>query len=319
MERQGIIQSWSDRQILPGTESQGQIDHHLETAQIILLLISADFLASNYCYNVEMKRAMKRHDAGDACVIPVLLRSVDNLEGIPLGDLKTLPTGDKPVTQWSDPDEAFANIAKGIRAVVESWRSREAGIQAEKFIPDFCNIHESNQEQSQQRQRPDLEKRLIEKVSQGLCSFWGNQKDKWIPLKAKEMPDQVSHKINFREPTQTSFCIEELESVIFSLSNLRVLMLGEPGSGKSTALIKLSESLLERSKKEINSPIPVIFDLSNYRDKKQLMEDWLTIELSSQYQLGRNESRRLIKEKRIALMLDGLDEFACKSSRPANN
>lgn len=272
MERQGIIQSWSDRQILPGTESQGQIDHHLETAQIILLLISANFLNSDYCYNVEMKRAMTRHGAGDACVIPILLRSV-NLVGVPFEKLQSLPSNRTFVDNWSNEDKAFENIASGIRKVVESRCFSRA---------------------------PELEQRLIEKVSQDLCSFWGNQKDKWIPLKAKEMPEQVhlDSKRIFREATQNSFCIDDLESVIFSLSNLKFLVLGEPGSGKSTSLIKLSELLLERSKKDLNSLIPVIFDLSNYRDNKQPMEEWLTSELSSQYQLGRSESRRLIKEKK---------------------
>src|SRR5215472_6110261 len=74
LQRQGFITSWNDRQILPGTEWAYAISEHLNTAQIILLLISSDFLASDYCYSIEMERALERHEAGEAYVVPVILR-----------------------------------------------------------------------------------------------------------------------------------------------------------------------------------------------------------------------------------------------------
>ena len=77
LKRQGVITGWHDRKIGAGTEWKDQIDEHLESAQVILLLVSADFLASDYCYDRELKRAMERHEAGEAREIPVILRSVD--------------------------------------------------------------------------------------------------------------------------------------------------------------------------------------------------------------------------------------------------
>src|SRR5256885_13228643 len=74
---QGIITEWYDRDIHAGTEWEHEIDTHLDTAQIILLLISPDFLASHYCYSIEMTRALERHIAGGARVIPIILRPVD--------------------------------------------------------------------------------------------------------------------------------------------------------------------------------------------------------------------------------------------------
>src|SRR5947207_5640960 len=74
---QGLIIGWHDRRIAPGQEWSGEIDAHLDRAQIILLLISPDFMASNYCYGIEMKRAMERHEKGEAKVIPIILRPVD--------------------------------------------------------------------------------------------------------------------------------------------------------------------------------------------------------------------------------------------------
>src|SRR2546425_6936853 len=73
LQRQGLIDIWYDRDITAGTEREREIDSHLNTAQIILLLISPDFMASDYYYSVEMKRALGRHESGEARVIPVIL------------------------------------------------------------------------------------------------------------------------------------------------------------------------------------------------------------------------------------------------------
>ena len=77
LERQGLITSWHDREVRAGDDWAKEIDVHLENAQIILLLISVDFLASEYCYGVEMRRALERHYTGEARVIPIILRPVD--------------------------------------------------------------------------------------------------------------------------------------------------------------------------------------------------------------------------------------------------
>ena len=118
LERQKVITAWYDREITAGTEWSGQIDEHLERAKIILLLVSADFLASDYCYDVELKRAMERHEAEEARVIPIILREV-NWKRASFGKLQALPRNAEPVTNWSNPDPAFADIARGIRRAVE--------------------------------------------------------------------------------------------------------------------------------------------------------------------------------------------------------
>lgn len=122
LKRQGLITSWHDREIRAGDDWAIEIDTHLESAQIILLLISADFLASDYCYGVEMKRALERHFAGEARVIPIILRPVDWQHDLLLSSLQALPTDGKPVTIWSSSppyDAAFEDIAQGIRKVLE--------------------------------------------------------------------------------------------------------------------------------------------------------------------------------------------------------
>jgi hypothetical protein len=127
LKRQGILAEWHDRKIAAGSEWAGQIDEHLNTARVILLLISPDFLASDYCYDLEMTRALERHDAGEARVIPIILRPVD-WQGAPFARLQALPKDARPVTQWPSQDAAFTNVAAGIRAVVETLRkTRSAG------------------------------------------------------------------------------------------------------------------------------------------------------------------------------------------------
>jgi hypothetical protein len=89
------------------------------SARIILLLISADFIASDYCWDVEMKRAMERHECGAARVIPIILRPIDDWRNAPFSKLQALPKDARPVTTWPNQDEAFVDIARGIRAVAK--------------------------------------------------------------------------------------------------------------------------------------------------------------------------------------------------------
>ena len=114
LKRQGLIETWHDRRIDPGQEFGGEIDIHVENDDIILLLISSDFLASEYCYEKEMLRAVERHDRKEAIVIPVILR--DCLwHDTPFGKILGVPTDGKPVTQWPDRDQAFREVAQAVQ------------------------------------------------------------------------------------------------------------------------------------------------------------------------------------------------------------
>ena len=117
--RQGVITTWHDRRIAPGEDLHGQIDDHLNTADIVLLLVSADFLASDYCYDVEMNRAMERHERGGARIIPVILRPCD-WHGAPFGRLMAVPPDGKPVVKHATLDDGFLEVAKAIRAVMDT-------------------------------------------------------------------------------------------------------------------------------------------------------------------------------------------------------
>ena len=118
LKRQGIISSWSDSNIAPGTEWQPQIMTHLNTARIILLLISADFMDSDFCYSIEMTRAIERHRANEARVLPIILRPCD-WKGTPFAALQVLPTAGKAVTRWPTHDDAFEDVIQGIRKAID--------------------------------------------------------------------------------------------------------------------------------------------------------------------------------------------------------
>lgn len=124
--QQGQITAWHQQMIVPGSNRGQEIDTHLNTAQIILLLVSSDFLASDYCYRTEMHYALERHKAQSACVIPILLRPVD-WQATPFAGLEPLPSNHKPITSWSNQDEALLNVALGIRRAVEHFKALPAG------------------------------------------------------------------------------------------------------------------------------------------------------------------------------------------------
>lgn len=128
LRRQGVIDVWHDRRIAAGDEFDHAISTELEKADVILLLVSPDFLASDYCYDVEVKRAMERHDAKLIRVIPVILRPCD-WHGAPFGKLLAAPKDGKPVTRWPDLDEAFLDVTQAIKEAVGSRGEKEkAGI-----------------------------------------------------------------------------------------------------------------------------------------------------------------------------------------------
>src|SRR5215208_5915228 len=118
LEREGLIIWWHDRQIVPGWEWEEAIDKNLRTADIILLLVSRAFMASDYVYEQEIGKAVERHERGEARVIPVIVRPAD-WQWASFGKLQALPKDAKPITTWPDQDEAWLDVVRGIRKAVE--------------------------------------------------------------------------------------------------------------------------------------------------------------------------------------------------------
>jgi len=145
LKHQGIINQWHDRRIIPGEEWEDKIDEHLNSAQIILLLISSDFVASEYCYNIELKKAMERHSDGEARVIPIILRPAW-WNNTPFSRLQALPKGGKAVTLWDNMDYAFLDITNGIWSVAKELMKLETTESTIKYKKSQSAKRESKNE-----------------------------------------------------------------------------------------------------------------------------------------------------------------------------
>lgn len=121
----GLLELWHDRRIEPGEEWQGEIDAAMEEADIVIFLVSADFLASDYCGDVEMARAIRRHEDGSCTIVPVIVRD-SNWRSSRLSSYQALPADGKPITRWSNRDTAWRAVADGIEQIINSrndpWR-----------------------------------------------------------------------------------------------------------------------------------------------------------------------------------------------------
>lgn len=124
LKRMGKIITWHDRRIVPGQEFERQIDHYFSQADIILLLISSDFIASDYCYQIEMTNALERHKRGEAVVIPVILRECA-WHQLPFGSIMAATIDGKPITKFASHDEGYVQVFDAVSRAI-------AGMEAQK-------------------------------------------------------------------------------------------------------------------------------------------------------------------------------------------
>ena len=118
LERIGLIETWSDRELAPGQKWEAEIGAHLQSADVVVLLVSANFLASDYSYDKEMTPALERLTSDAAVVIPIIL-SPSDWKPAPFANLQALPENAKPITTWANQDEAWTDVASGIRRVIQ--------------------------------------------------------------------------------------------------------------------------------------------------------------------------------------------------------
>ncbi|BAS57009.1 transmembrane receptor activity [Leptolyngbya boryana IAM M-101] len=130
--------------ITPGSEWSREIDASLSSADIILLMVSSDFLASDYCWGIEIEKALQRHESGEACVIPVILRHA-NWQGAPFAQLQALPKNARPITSWSNQDDAFFDVIQGIRITIKTLlqarKSQSMSDSQRMFARDSADTH----------------------------------------------------------------------------------------------------------------------------------------------------------------------------------
>ncbi|MBK6283274.1 MAG: toll/interleukin-1 receptor domain-containing protein [Draconibacterium sp.] len=123
LKRSGKVETWNDRELIAGQEWDAAIMLELNKANVILLLISVDFNASDFIWDKELASAMKRHEEGSAYVVPVVLRKCE-WRSLPYAKLQALPRNATPVTEYTNRDEAFTEIAIGIEKLVDFIRAK---------------------------------------------------------------------------------------------------------------------------------------------------------------------------------------------------
>jgi hypothetical protein len=277
LQRQGVIVGWHDRRITAGTKWSGEIDAHLQRAQIILLLVSADFLASDYCYEVELQRAMTRHEADEARVIPIILRAVD-WSSAPFGLLQALPQDGRPITSWSNRDEAFHDVARGIRAVAEEI-THHSNLEGTS-VASKGTLYDASTERSLGSYRHALLQHAINR------KWW----DQAIPIHAC-----------CGEAQETSNARDILGHWLESRQQ-HCIILGAPGAGKTGLMWWMASRLAE-----LENAITLVVSVARLRrfDKPTLAGLAELAEPPLGLPFGPNE----IRGKQLFLLLDGLDEL----------
>ncbi|MBA2288268.1 MAG: TIR domain-containing protein [Ktedonobacteraceae bacterium] len=306
LRRQGLISTWHHYQVVAGTDRLQSIESHLNTASIILLLISPDFMASDYCYSIEMQLALERHVVGSARIIPVLLRPVDWHEA-PFAHIQCLPRDERPVAIWPDRDEAFVDIARGIREAIKD-------VHGSTEIPHLISQQERSigrlsKQESLSRQR--FIKHVGDIWITGMLER-SLQNAALIELGLHIQPDAVANpwRLVMQETQQMSYALPAGTSItqVYDDTGGNLLILGEPGAGKTTLLLELARDLLNRAEHDAHYPMPTIFHLSSWAEKRQSLAAWLVEELYNSYQVPRELGSSWIMNDRVLVLLDGLDE-----------
>jgi DNA polymerase III delta prime subunit len=296
LQREGRIALWHDRQVVPGMDWAQEIDEALSTASLILLLISPDFVASDYCYGIEMTRVLELHRAGTALVVPVIVRPVD-WSHLPFVSLQSLPRNMLPVTSWSNQDEAWLDIAQGIRRTIDHIR-RSTTPQATLSLQDQTN-----------------RKHLIHFVR----SIWiegmldhSLYQSLLITLDLHEQPGAFLNSFHL-EVQETDVPAHPLPPdtpliKVYDDAMGELLILGEPGAGKTTLLLNLARTLLQRAERKEVALLPVIFHLSSWANKCQPLAKWLIGELHEKYFVPWKVGELWVTNGLVLPLLDGLDE-----------
>ena len=307
LKRDGLIKSWTDRCIRAGSEWSKQIDEHVRSADIILLLISPDFLASDYCFDIEMKIALERHEQKRAVVVPVILRPVD-WHTSPFAKLQCVPRDGKAITKFSNRDVAFAAIAQELRALItknESNSSEMDALAAEKYRSWVATQHRfirfSGMAVVDERAEVEMAKVFVmpRLLPQGSAAFW-------------------------REPEKLAgLAVNQILTA--SDAPNRLMILGGPGSGKTTLLEALALAFVQPGNfswaKNFPKLLPIFYRVRDLDKDLQGKSGAIWDCIENQCCHGMQEAlpagffQRQMRAPGLAILFDGLDEAGSLARR----
>ena len=297
LQREGKVATWHRQKMLGGSERSQSIAQHLDSSALILLLVSPHFIASDECYDVEMRRALERHKAGQALAIPIILRHV-SWQATALADLPCLPRNGKPVEAWSDHHEALRHIVDELRAII---------MDTDYDGPNRTTIGQGDQNRQRFLKHVQaswidgfLKHSLYSEVSVilDLSERPRAVKNPWhFMMQETDLPDRLL-------PAGTPV------AQVYDEADGALLVLGEPGAGKTTLLLELLRELLRRAEENAQHPLPAFFHLAGWAVKRQPLDAWLVDELHDKYQVPVPVGRSWVEAGQLLPLLDGLDEVA---------
>lgn len=274
LKRNNIVSVWHDRKILAGEEWKDKIDDNLESADIILFLISPSFLASNYCFDVEVKKAMEKQAAGTAKIISIIVRPCDWHE-CDFSKFQAVPKDALPITKWSDADSAWLDVIKGLKQFINEFTPSNQ-------INNIVETHKKIEISAKFNEWLDdteivLVHRKVDKV---------NLRDIYISLDI-EFDDSKKKEIKF------------ISSETLSTKQGRYLVSGEEQQGKTTLL---KHAYIEFLKKEY---LPIYIDAKTVKnsDLQKLLQ-----KLVSEQYVGMSFEQYQGFDKKI-LLVDNLDSI----------
>ena len=304
LQRDGLLSTWHDRKILPGAEMISEINEHLNNADIILLLVSAHFMDSDYCYNIEMQRAMELQQRGKTRVIPLILSPCD-WRSAPFGHLQCLPRNGGSITESNNLDAAFTDVAHHLRQIIQQQET----VSLAEQVPPLLSAVQQNRERMLQLLQRWYEDFLTDSL----------QSATWLDLDLTEQPDALHNPITLL--IRTSYLPGRVlppgTSIVqvYQNANQELLILGAPGSGKSTHLYMLAQYLFQQAKINHSQPLPIVFDLSSWAEKCAPLPVWMAERLTQLYKVPEKLAQQWIQNQQIIPLLDGLDEMD-EAARP---
>ncbi len=225
LARRNLIIRWHDRHIVPGTEWNEVIGESLAAADIVLLLVSRAFMASEYINSFEIPEAMKAHESGGVRVVPILLEKDTGWEEAPFAKLQIAPSEANPISEWDDPVEAFRNIARAVRQVakdiiIEGGGPFEFGAHefTEAELASLPKVERERTAAGLERLRHDLNRTIPPRSYESnlLLATWA--------LRSFGKFDGDTETLFYMAQVITSFDLVALQEVDYNLGRIRALV-----------------------------------------------------------------------------------------------
>lgn len=270
------ISTWYDLDLPPGTEWESVLRNELDTADIILLLVSADFLKSKYCYGIELKRALERHNAGEARVIPIILRQCNwKADYVPFSKLTALPNHHLALTEWTSQDAAFAGVATSIETVVDELIKQAEGRQ-----------HQANLNCYREKVKEFLQDGKISVVEQHTLDecrdTWGITKEEAEAIQAEE---------------QTPHLLREESRNKYRRTFLEVIRSEYPLSQETRSELKGRQQALQLSDEEIDQIEAPIIAQKEAEEKTERERIQLAQQQAEEQERQRREAEQLRQQQ----------------------